>query len=74
MTDLTPCPRCGYDRDRDEQRKLLLGHLGHRLRAVLYVTAGELGLIWVCERCHAPAEAILKVEKRSAGLRRAAAE
>jgi len=59
------CPRCGYDRDRDEQRKRLLGHIGHRLRTMLYIDGADEGRIWVCGQCHA-GEPILKAERRNA--------
>ena len=66
METTTPlCPRCGYDRDRDEERKRLLGHIGHRLRTMLYIAAGDEGLIWICEWCHA-GEQVLGAERRTA--------
>ena len=59
------CPGCGYDRDRDEERKRLLGHIGHRLRTMLLIDAGDEGLIVICEWCHA-GEPVLEAERRNA--------
>jgi hypothetical protein len=63
------CPRCGYDRDRDEERKRLLGHIGHRLRTMLEIDAGDEGLIWVCDWCHAGEPVLGKTERAVLGPR-----
>jgi hypothetical protein len=67
LTPLEACPRCGYDPERDRQKKLALGHTFHRLRVMLYVDSRDgLGLIWVCANCQFPGEAIVRVERRLA--------
>jgi hypothetical protein len=46
----------------------MLGHIGHRLPTMLYVDAGDVGLIVICEWCHA-GEPVLEAERRSARVR-----
>ena len=52
MTDVPVCVRCGFDHAKRTMK-----------RTMLYVPAREGGLIWVCDRCHAPREKILQMVK-----------